>query len=425
MTARLPRLVRPFLAVLVVAGTLSPALASAGPKEDAVAALDLTPAQMVAAFDDARLPNLEPVSDPPTITGDAELDDHIRTLGEARGYERRAEPAGSLAIADGRYLQPAAALAWEQLQAAAAEAGHSISLTSGYRSTARQRQIWLDQMSSTSDEALDSLMQIVAVPGYSKHHTGYAIDIRSGSAVLHDFANTAAYQWLSADNFANAMRYGWVPSYPDGVGDIGPNPEPWEFVHVGHDNILCAAFEPSATTPFCDTTGSPFTANISWMAGQEITLGCDAIRFCPDNVVTRAEAATFLWRFYGRPAASGETDFEDVPDGTFYTTAVSWMVEDENQITAGTTATTFSPHARLTRAQFVTFLWRSVGRPDPLGEADFEDVPAGHFAADAIEWAASVGITFGTSETTFSPNGTATRAQVAAFLNRFWNLLPQ
>ena len=160
------------------------------------------------------------------------------------------------------------------------------------------------------------------------------------------------------------------------------------------------------------------------MADHEITLGCDAIRFCPNDVVTRAQAATFLWRFYGSPNTGGDAGFDDVPDGEFFTTAVGWMVTHPNQITLGTTATTFSPHDRLTRAQFVTFLWRSAGRPDPVEQVDFDDVPAGHFARAAVEWAASVGITFGTSDSTFSPDGTATRAQVSAFLNRFWNLMP-
>lgn len=424
MTARRSRLVRPLLAVLAVTGTLTPTAALAEPLDDAVTALELTPAQMVAAFDEARLPNLHPVPDPPPITGDVELDDHIRALGEARGYQRRFEPSGGLVIADGRFLQPTAAVAWEQLQAAAAEAGHAIAITSGYRSAASQRQIWLTRMGATTDEAIDVLMQTVAVPGYSKHHTGYAVDLRSGGAVLYNFASTPAYEWLSADNFANAMRYGWLPSYPEGVENMGPSPEPWEFVYVGLENIRCAVFEPAADVSFCDTTGSPFTNSINWMADHEITLGCDAIRFCPNDVVTRAQAATFLWRFYGSPDAGGDAGFDDVPDGEFFTTAVGWMVTHPNQITLGTTATTFSPHDRLTRAQFVTFLWRSAGRPDPVEQVDFDDVPAGHFARAAVEWAASVGITFGTSDSTFSPDGTATRAQVSAFLNRFWNLLP-
>lgn len=405
-----------FLVAAIGAAGLLPVDASAGPKEDAVAALDLTPTDMVAAFDHARLAGLGGIGIPPPITGNAALDDHIRTLGEARGYQRRAEPNGALALADGWALQPEAAAAWERLQAAAAVAGHSIDITSGYRSSAHQRVIWLDRMSSTSDAALEFLMRTVALPGYSKHHTGYAVDIRSGGARLYDFQNSAAYAWLSADGFANAMRHGWLPSYPAGVDGMGPDPEPWEFVYVGFDNMVCAVFEPTAETPFCDTTGSTFAADIAWLAETELTTGCGPIRFCPDDLVTRAQAATFLWRLFGHPLATVEIGFSDVADDAYYTEAVRWMVEHE--ITTGTSPGLFEPDTPLTRAQFVTFLWRAVGRPEPAATVSFEDVDVDSYAAAAIAWAAAVGVTTGTSATTFSPRQAATRGQVAAFLRR-------
>ena len=97
MAARLPRLLRALLGVALLAAALAPSPAAAQTKGEAVAALELTPDQMVRAFDEARLPNLQaPDLAPPTITGDAELDDHIRELGEARGYVRRPEPVDSL-----------------------------------------------------------------------------------------------------------------------------------------------------------------------------------------------------------------------------------------------------------------------------------------------------------------------------------------
>lgn len=427
MAAHPHRLLRALLTLALVVGTLAPSAAAATPKHEAVAEFGatLTPEQMVRAFDHARLPNLQaPDLDPPAITGDAELDAHIRELGEARGYVRRPEPSGPLVYADGRLLQPDAAVAWEALQAGAAAAGHSISITSGYRSAANQRTIWLDRTFGTSDEALDILMQTVAVPGYSKHHTGYAIDLRSGASSLHAFANTPAYAWLSADNFANAMAHGWLPSYPDGVDDIGPNPEPWEFVYVGLDNILCVDFEPTEERPFCDTIGSSHADDIVWLHTTGLTTGCDPIRFCTDDIVTRAQAATFLWRLFDRvaPDPAIVLEFDDVPDGQYYTDPVRWMVEEA--ITTGTTPTTFAPHETLTRAQFVTFLWRAAGRPDPLAPLDFDDVDPDGFAATAIAWAKSIGITVGSSPTEFSPDATATRAQIATFLFRFVDLVP-
>lgn len=414
------------ISTLLAAGLLSvsiSAAAGANPVIDALEATDLSPDELVAAFDDARLTGLQPlVGPPPAITGDAELDARIRQLAEARGYMRRAEPSISLTPVDGRSLQPQAAAAWESLRTAAANAGHSISLTSAYRSASSQASIFRSRMTGTSDAELDTLLETVAAPGYSKHHTGYAIDLRSGSAVLFDFADTPAYEWLAADNFANAKAHGWMPSYPDSVASQGPNPEPWEFVWAGAVNIICADFTPAEDQPFCDTLGSTFADDIVWLHETELTTGCSTIRFCTENAVTRGEGATFLWRLFGRPPPAEPAGFDDVDEGAFFTEPVAWMVG--NDITTGTTPTTFSPFDSLTRAQFVTFLWRAAGRPAPAEPHAFDDVGPDSFANDAVAWAVGVGVTNGTSATTFSPSGTATRGQIAAFLHRFVDLVP-
>ncbi|MEM9464238.1 MAG: D-alanyl-D-alanine carboxypeptidase family protein [Actinomycetota bacterium] len=405
-------------ALAVLTAGLGPA--AADPIDDAARDRELTAEEMVIAFNDAILFNLAPIEDPPPITGNAEVDDRIRAIAVVRGYERRPEPAGPLASADGRSLQTEAAIAWEELQAAAAAAGHSISLTSGYRSAASQARIWNERSTGTSDSDIDTLLQTVAAPGYSKHHTGYAIDLRSGGAVLDAFAATPAYEWLSADNFANAKAHGWLPSYPEGAGNLGPNPEAWEFVWVGTTNIVCIGFEPTPETPFCDTVGSVFTADIAWLAAEGLTTGCTAIWFCTDDNVTRGQAATFLWRLFEMPPSTFELGFDDVELGRFFEVPVRWMLE--NDITTGTSPTTFAPDDDLTRAQFVTFLWRAAGRPTATAPHPFTDVAPGSFAQEAIAWAAEVGITSGTSPTEFSPDAPATRGQIAAFLRRFADL---
>ncbi|MEO0494567.1 MAG: D-alanyl-D-alanine carboxypeptidase family protein [Actinomycetota bacterium] len=408
-------------ACLVVATAATPA--AADPVIDALEATDLSPDELVAAFDNANLTGLQPlVGPPPSITGDAELDARIRVLAEGRGYVRRAEPSVPLTLVDGRSLQPQAAAAWTSLRTAAANAGHSIALTSAYRSAGHQASIFRSRLTGTSDAALDTLLETVAAPGYSKHHTGYAIDLRSGNSVLFDFADTPAYAWLSADNFANAKAHGWMPSYPDGVESQGPNPEPWEFVWAGAINIICADFTPSEGDPFCDTLGSSFADDVVWLYESELTTGCGEIRFCIDDAVTRGEGATFLWRLFGRIAPTATADFDDVEAGMFFADPVAWMVE--NEITTGTSPTTFSPYDQLTRAQFVTFLWRAAGRPAAMAPHSFDDVAEDSFADDAVAWAVEAGITNGTSATTFSPDGTATRGQIAAFLNRFAALVP-
>ena len=408
-------------AVLISTLLISPALipdpVTASPVLNAVAATNLTPDEMLATFDNASLPGLAAVGDPPSITGNADLDARIRDLGEARGYQRRPEPSGELTLVDGYRLQPDAGHAWESLQAAAANAGHSITLTSAYRSANTQKYILRRNLTGTNDEAIKAVLTTVAVPGYSKHHTGYAIDIKSGSAVLHQFANSAAYAWLAADNWVNAKAHGWLPSYPDGTTAAGPNPEPWEFVWVGVTNIICGDFTATAETPFCDTTDSSFASDIRWLSDEGITNGCGPIRFCTTNNVTRGEVAAFLYRLFDKPASDSVIPFADVADNTFFTEPVRWMIGEVT--TTGTSPTTFSPYDQLTRAQFVTFLWRAAGRPFVESELAFTDVDPNSYAVHAIRWASEVQITTGTSPTTFSPDATTTRGQVAAFLSRF------
>ena len=109
--------------------------------------------------------------------------------------------------------------------------------------------------------------------------------------------------------------------------------------------------------------------------------------------------------------------FVDVATGSYYEDAVDWAVE--NGITKGTDDTHFSPDGICTRAQAVTFLWRAAGSPKPETRTmPFTDVPAGSYYYDAVLWAVENGITKGTSNTTFSPNMTCTRAQIVTFLWR-------
>jgi hypothetical protein len=109
--------------------------------------------------------------------------------------------------------------------------------------------------------------------------------------------------------------------------------------------------------------------------------------------------------------------FSDVPTGIWYTDPVTWAAT--NGITDGTSDTTFSPMQSCTRAQVVTFLWRAAGSPKPSTTSSaFADVPTGTWYTDAVNWAVEQGITDGTSATTFSPMQYCTRAQVVTFLWR-------
>lgn len=163
--------------------------------------------------------------------------------------------------------------------------------------------------------------------------------------------------------------------------------------------------------------GSYYEDAVIWAVSNGITTGVSASRFDPDGICTRAQAVTFLWRAAGSPAPASRTmPFTDVPAGSYYYDAVLWAVE--NDITKGTSATTFSPDATCSRAQIVTFLWRAQKSPVVTAANPFADVSTDAYYVNAIIWAVNEGVTAGTSAATFSPDDTCTRAQIVTFIWR-------
>ena len=164
-------------------------------------------------------------------------------------------------------------------------------------------------------------------------------------------------------------------------------------------------------------TGSYYEDAVDWAVENGITKGTDDTHFSPDGICTRAQAVTFLWRAAGSPKPETRTmPFTDVPVGSYYYDAVLWAVE--NGITKGTSDTTFSPNMTCTRAQIVTFLWRSEKSPAAGTANPFADVKSTAYYAGAVLWAVKENITKGTTSTTFSPNADCTRAQIVTFLWR-------
>ena len=164
-------------------------------------------------------------------------------------------------------------------------------------------------------------------------------------------------------------------------------------------------------------TGSYYEDAVDWAVENGITKGTDDTHFSPDGICTRAQAVTFLWRTAGSPKPEIRTmPFTDVPVGSYYYDAVLWAVE--NGITKGTSDTTFSPNMTCTRAQIVAFLWRSEKSPAAGTANPFADVKSTAYYADAVLWAVKENITKGTTSTTFSPNADCTRAQIVTFLWR-------
>lgn len=156
---------------------------------------------------------------------------------------------------------------------------------------------------------------------------------------------------------------------------------------------------------------------VKWAVDHDITSGTGRYTFSPDAVCTRAQTVTFLWRAAGSPRpVSTVNPFTDVHYGDYFYQAVLWAVE--NGITMGTSATTFSPDATVTRAQVVTFLWRANGQP-AAWNSGFTDVSADAYYAKAVAWAVQNGITTGTGFGVFSPDAACTRAQIVTFLYRY------
>ena len=155
---------------------------------------------------------------------------------------------------------------------------------------------------------------------------------------------------------------------------------------------------------------------VMWAAEKGITSGTDATHFSPNAACTRAQIVTFLWRAAGSPEPKGTGSFADIPADSYYTKAVAWAVE--NGITGGTGDGKFSPNATCTREQAVAFLYRASGSPAVSGGSAFNDVAANAYYADAVAWAEKNEITGGIGGGLFGSGNDCTRAQIVTFLYR-------
>lgn len=174
----------------------------------------------------------------------------------------------------------------------------------------------------------------------------------------------------------------------------------------------------SVALPFTDVAEGAYYADaVAWAIQNKVTSGVSATTFAPNASCTRGQMVTFLWKAAGSPEPKSlTTAFTDVKSGAYYEKAVAWAVE--NKVTTGTSATTFSPDATVTRGQSVTFLWKANNSPAAEGTSAFTDVAASAYYAPAVAWAVEKGVTSGMSATTFSPNSNCTRAQIVTFLYR-------
>ena len=264
---------------------------------------------------------------------------------------------------------------------------------------------------------------------------GEDVSLDFGEGTVYDVSGITAYPvGLSCDGTFYAgegdvvsldLSCGSAPAgaqivYAVSGGTLEQSENGWTLTMPGED-VVISVEQIILANPFTDVKPDKYYYGpVLWAVNHDpqITNGTSDTTFSPNKTCTRAQVVTFLWRAAGCPEPeTTTTPFTDIKATAYYYKAVLWAVE--NGITAGTSATTFGPNKDCTRAQVVTFLWRNAGQPEPETTVNpFTDVKPTASYLKAVLWAVETGVTTGTSDTTFSPAKTCTRAQVVTFLYR-------
>ena len=200
------------------------------------------------------------------------------------------------------------------------------------------------------------------------------------------------------------------------AGMISGGKASWVFDHAS-DYAIVIDKESHEPVTFPDVPDTAYYAEaVNWAVAKKITEGIGNKLFGSNDPCTRAQIVAFLWRAAGSPGPKTMSGFSDVPADSYYAKAVAWAVE--NGITGGTGDGKFSPDATCTRAQAVTFLYRASGMPAVSGNAAFSDVATNAYYAAAVKWAEKNGITGGIGGGLFGSDNNCTRAQIVTFLYR-------
>lgn len=193
-------------------------------------------------------PNTAAIENDFSITDNAQADKVIYDLAESLGYKVRSAPVTDnfVDVGKNQVLQRQAAESWKDLKKIAEKDGQTISISQGYRSAEDQNRIFISRLGNISpnkiidgsaEGKLREILKTTAPAGYSRHHTGYTIDLVCDSDQGVKFENSKCFTWLSEDNYINIKKFGWIPSYPEGIKNQGPEPESWEYVWVGLDAV--------------------------------------------------------------------------------------------------------------------------------------------------------------------------------------------
>ena len=233
--------------------------------------------------------------------------------------------------------------------------------------------------------------------------------------ILYASGKVALHFYYQYDSNGN-MVYSRMDGY-DFLWDGGPDDGVWtEKLSEFYYEYEKLQTKTTGFTDVADKTSYYHNA-VLWAVKNNITMGTSDTTFSPNMDCSRGQVVAFLWRAAGKPEPkTTECPFSDVAEDAYYYKAVLWAAE--NGITAGTSANTFSPDTIVTRSQFVTFLWRAAGKPEASSDNPFADIENDYYY-NAVLWAVSNGITAGTGSNTFSPLKTCTRAETVTFLYRY------
>ena len=295
---------------------------------------------------------------------------------------------------------------------------------------------------ASRDGALfDKAMKTLICYPCNRQASAYAIPSGVSAIGLNDGDGFDGCQNLTALEIpASVTRFAWGALYCENLKDVyyGGNQAQWNALvnsepnrstdeleiiqsfrmHYGSalpGNLVSAA--PALPTQFSDVPAGAYYADaVQWAVENDVTKGVSETNFAPEDICNRGQVATFLWRAKGCPEPQTTANpFTDVsPTSAFYK-AILWAAE--TGVTAGTSATTFSPGNPCTRAHVVTFLWRAQGKPAAAGDSSLADAfPQGYYT-DAVRWADAAGLLGGTGEA-FTPSALCPRADIVTYLYR-------
>jgi hypothetical protein len=182
----------------------------------------------------------------PVTFDDELLNTYVNNFAQGKGYLLRSfADTSRLVPFNGLQTLPEVRDAYNRLKDEMLQEGIALHFVSGFRDLENQKRIFFSKfdmenpeniLTGKYDDELALVLERSALPGYSKHHSGYAVDFGCGNDYLvFEFAETDCYEWMSHNNFERIKKHGFIPSYPEGVMYQGPNPEPWEYVWVGSE----------------------------------------------------------------------------------------------------------------------------------------------------------------------------------------------